>query len=811
MGGSDHTNMGIHQTYQFPFASYPAVRLVLLLAMGIIIDYQADPHIYSWIFLFLTTTTIYAITEYYYNRSIKSLIYSVVILSYLSVIISFGGVWHALFDDLSVPQQANVVNSYTWEELTFSGDIQQIKSTSTGKLQVDVTVDSTVFPDDISWNIPYKLRAVLNPDDITIPDELALGNRITFKATVYPLEEKRNPSQFDYKQYLTTQNIYSQVGMQEIKHIAVNNNPRRWSFLQQKVLTAIDHNFSQKTASLAKALLIGYKNDLAREEKISFSRAGLSHIMAVSGLHVGFLLIPFWFLIPFFWTFKYGKQIGITFLTAVLFLYAGLTDFSASVTRASLVGILLAYGKLFHKVRDSKNLTAVAALIILLINPSELFSIGFQLSFGAVYIILLTAPVIQRWLPAWVRFTWYGKPVMIIIISLIVQVGLFPLLAYYFGEFSLVGPLANAFVIPFLGIAVPLALALLLLIPAAPDIAQTLNYPIDLFLQWLNRFATYTATLPWSWIQIHIDSLLFFGLWISGIFLIAALSIPKLRWKFLIVFLATCCLYQGNQLIQKITSAPLQVTFFDVGQGDAALVTTPHNKHFLVDVGRWQPDYNSAKYIIIPHLKENGINKLDAVFLSHPHADHIGGILELMNTVPIDTIYNSCSDYNSQLYENYHQMAEQNNIPIKSLSAGDQVAIDPALRLFVYGPSGISSSSNVNNRSLVLELIYGQTEFLFTGDAEEQQEHHLIKRYPELLDTDFLKVAHHGSRTSSQTNLLTLASPDIGIVSLAKQNRFGHPHAEATRRLHQYIPNLYFTSLNKAETFISDGVIIYRK
>ena len=803
--------MSIHQTYQFPFASYPAVRIVLLLAAGIIIDYQLDTALSVWIFIFGCTSILYLITESIYRKSFNSRVYTTVILSYLGIIISFGGTWHSFWDYRDLPEEAHVINTYTWEELTFSGSIQQIKQTSTGKFQVDVEIDTTIFPGDLIWDQSFKLRAVLDPADHDIPTDLKLGNKITFEATVYPLEEKRNPSQFDYKQYLASQGIYSQVGIQKIISITPIHNIWRWSYFRKNVLNAIDSNFSKQTSSLAKALLIGYKNELAREQKISFSRAGLSHIMAVSGLHVGFLLFPFWLVIPFFWTLRYGKQIGITLLIITLFIYAGLTDFSPSVTRASLVGILLAYGKLFHKVRDSKNLTAVAALIILIINPSDLFSIGFQLSFGAVYIILLTAPVIQRWLPAWIRFRWYGKPIMIIIISFIVQIGLFPLLAYYFGEFSLVGPLANAFVIPFLGIAVPFGLALLLITPFASGFAQTLNYPVDIFLQWLHHLVEFAANLPWSWVQVHVDSLLFFGIWIAIIFLIASLPIPKLRWKFLAFLLLVGCLHQGNRVLEKLSPATLKLTFFDVGQGDAALVTTPGNKHFLIDVGRWQPDYNSAKYIIVPHLKEQGIDKLDAVFLSHPHADHIGGILEIIDSVPVDTIYNSGTDYNSQLYKAYNKKAFDNNIPIKPLKAGDKIYIDPAMQMFVYGPQESVSQSNVNNRSLVIELIYGDTEFLFMGDAEHRQEENLLKRYPKMIDTDFLKVGHHGSKTSSGALFLQSATPQIGIVSLAKSNRFGHPHRQASNRLHQYIPSVSFTSLEGAMQFYSNGRNIYKQ
>ncbi|HKK46168.1 MAG TPA: DNA internalization-related competence protein ComEC/Rec2, partial [Balneolaceae bacterium] len=543
--------------------------------------------------------------------------------------------------------------------------------------------------------------------------------------------------------------------------------------------------------------------------KISFSRAGLSHIMAVSGLHVGFILLPFWILIPFFWTFRFGKEIGLVILIIILFFYAGLTGFSASVTRASLAGGFLTYGRLFHKARDAKNLTAVAALILLLINPNDLFAIGFQLSFGAVYIILLTAPVVSRRLPNRIRFRWYGRPIMVIISSLIVQIGLFPLLAYYFGEFSLVGPLANAVVIPFLGFIVPYSLLLVPIGMLFPITAHFLNTPSDLFLSRLNWFVNTAAHWDWSWIQVHINSFLFFVIWTAAIFFIATLPIPKLRWKVLSVLLLLLCLNLASGIIRKLKPATLDLLVFDVGQGDGMLITTPDGKHFMIDTGRWQPGYNSAKYVIIPYLKAEGIKKLDAIFLSHPHADHIGGLPQLIKSIPIDTIYNSGAKYNSRLFHRYHRLAKQHHIPIKSLTAGMEVPLDPAMHIFVYGPETKTGDHNVNNYSLIQELIYGKTDMLFMGDAEKAEERKLIADYPKLADTDFLKVGHHGSRTSSTMTLLDDITAKQGVVSVAMQNRYRHPNAEAIRRLRRDSVKLYFTSLRGAIEVHSDGTKIW--
>ncbi|MDX1618327.1 MAG: DNA internalization-related competence protein ComEC/Rec2, partial [Balneolaceae bacterium] len=704
-----------------------------------------------------------------------------------------------------------VLQPFLWEKMEIGGELYCSRTTGSGMKQLDIAVDATMFPDSLWWKGTFNLRASVDSLLRGKAEYLVPGRRVALLATLYPIRDKRNPHEFDYKSYLAEREIYLQSTVDSILSISAGSNLFSWSALRQRVLGLIENNFSPPVQPLAKALLIGHKNELGREEKVAFSRVGLSHIMAVSGLHVGFLIAPFWMLIPWFWTLKYGKQAGLLLLIGLLVGYAGLTGFSTSVSRVALTGGLITYGKLFHKVRDSINLTAAAAVVLMIIDPGDLFEPGFQLSFTAVIVILTTMPVLLRMLPNPLRYRWYGKFAGIVLVSIVVQAGLYPLLAYHFGEFSLIGPLMNAAAVPLLGVVVSFAMLLLPVAGLSPTLGKALNTVNDWCLSGLDLLVGYAAGLEGSWIQIQLDSMLIFPIWAAGILCIASLRISALRWKMAALLLALICFSSGSRLYRALNPKPLRVTFFDVGQGDAALVETPGGKRFIIDTGRWQPGYNSARHIIIPHLRAAGIDRLEALFLSHPHADHIGGAPDLIAEIPIDTVYNSGFPYGSRLYRSYRRLAEQNSIPVRQLGAGDMVRLDPAIRLFVYGPgrTGGNADSDPNEHSLVLELIYGDTEFLFVGDAGRAQEQRLVNRYDSLLDTDLLKVGHHGSGTSSTAEFLDLVSPEIAVVSLAKSNRYRHPHPKAVARLRRSARAIYFTSLDRARIFQSDGTAIH--
>jgi len=253
----------------------------------------------------------------------------------------------------------------------------------------------------------------------------------------------------------------------------------------------------------------------------------------------------------------------------------------------------------------------------------------------------------------------------------------------------------------------------------------------------------------------------------------------------------------------------LDVIFLDVGQGDATLVDTPGGRHVLIDAGLRSPYTDQGERVIVPHLARFGIRRLDALVLTHADADHIGGAASVLKAVAVGRLIVNGQPGETDLWDDVIRTADSLGVPIHTVRAGDTLAVDPAVRFRVLGPTRPHPSPN--DASIVVRIEHGATRWLLTGDAEVEGEADLVARFPDLLEVDVVKVGHHGSRTSSAGDLvLSAGDPDFAVVSVARRNRYGLPNEEPLARWSATGAAVLLTSHEGAVWLRSDGRSVRR-
>lgn len=723
---------------------------------------------------------------------------------YLLCITGFGTLQYFRHQLPEAPEEW-LLRHFEPETLTFFAAARSDRTTRTGNRMLVVDVDSVQIDGLPTWKRRFRSEVLLRADR-SPPGELpSAGASLHFRGDLQLPPKPRNPNQFDYAAYLARRGIHTQIFATDlIGHIS-NEHHSFWISKQIRMQSAISRLYSTGNAGLARAIILGDRSDLDPNLRTGFSRAGLAHLMAVSGMHVGFILLPVWFVLPWFRKTWLLRLAGLALGGSILFFYAGVTGFSVSVSRASLMAFFLMLARLFHKPGTSMNILGAAAFLLLLHDPAMLFDVGFQLSFLAVIIILTTLPGSRYLLPPKYRYHKIGALFQFVMVSVLVQGGLYPLLIYYFNEFSIAGPLSNTLAVPFVQSLFLWSFTCLGISIVHVDAAALLNTPSDFILSTLTSYVAWVGSHPVSWIEGTLSGTWLFGVWFFGTALFTSLRIPVLRYKMAAGLLACMVLLQSGQLIEKWTPPVLEVTFFDVGQGDAVLIETPGGHRFLYDTGAWSPSFDSASRTLIPEFRARGIRKLDGLILSHPHADHIGGAVSLLDHIMVDTIYQSPATYDSQLYDRYMSLAMEKGIPVRLLESGHLIDTDPSMPMLVLGPSETISARDPNNMSVVLMILYGDTRLLLTGDAEKETEALLVERFGPVLRADLLKVGHHASRTSSTGPFLEQVGAKKAVASLGMRNRYQHPHPEATYRLRAAGTTTRFTSLEGAIKYTSNG------
>ncbi|MFJ7857680.1 DNA internalization-related competence protein ComEC/Rec2 [Peribacillus sp. NPDC097206] len=614
-------------------------------------------------------------------------------------------------------------------------------------------------------------------------------------------EPHRNENSFDYQQYLSRQNThwivkadsisFSKCKMSKASLVVSIRNFR------MKGISYIKKHFPKESSGFVTALIFGDQSEIDEEDLTNYQRLGLVHLLAISGLHVSLLTGMLFYL---------GIRIGITrermiiLILVFLPMYTLLSGGSPSVMRSCLMAMLFFILMLFKKRLSASVTIGVIYLVLLFLQPNMIYNIGFQLSFAVTFSIIMSSGI----------FLHYPQKIMqLLIISTSCQLAALPILLFHFYEVSLLGVLLNVLYVPLYSvILLPFSLITVVVNLLVPALGHPLITLLNVTFTLCNRAADLASDFPLASVSFGKPGfimLLFLLVSILGLFVNWETSFraSKAWWGMFILLL----LLQFN--IQKLSPFG-EVQIIDIGQGDSILITLPFNAgNYLIDTGgqitfpleEWKKKrkiYNTAEDTIIPLLKSKGIHHLDKLILTHADADHMGSAKKLIENFKVEEVIIGSWGEEQYRDKDFIPVARDNGIRIKMVKRGDSWSVGEA-KFYVLNPH--KKEENTNEASVVLYAEIGGLSWVFTGDMSEPGEMELIDAFPQLR-ADILKVGHHGSKTSSSIPFLEQLHPKAAIISVGKENRYGHPHGQVLESM----------KANKIMVFRTDedGAVIYK-
>ncbi len=664
--------------------------------------------------------------------------------------------------------------------------------------------------------------------DVAFP-AIAQGDVVQVQGPLRRLPRRRNPAGFDTGGWLRQRGIYATLTVRDSADVAVLG--RRRAGVERLIVPAqayvrrqLSHLVPGDDArAVLHALVLGDRSRLEDATRQRFARTGLMHLLAVSGLHVLLVgMVLYGLLRPALMRLRLGwKAMEITraaVTMALLVLYMLLAGASPSVVRAVIMAGLFIGGTVLGRSAHPLNTLGVAAVILLLIRPGHLFEAGFQLSFAAVAAIVTLHPLIYERAPeAWLAHPFRRSLFTTTTVSLAATLGTMPVLLFHFGQASLAGLVLNLAAIPLTALTLAAGLLALALSGWFPFAAEVFGAAADVLARGLLFTAEAgEATLGWATIQLYVRQPWYLLAMAAALLMLAQWPRPRLRWRLgaTALCLATAGVWTG--VLTGAHTPRLDAVFFDVGHGDAALVALPNGRHLLIDAGGRDAASDQGARTLLPHLERYGIGRLDAVVITHPHSDHLGGLPALLRGTSVGRVLHNGQPYTSTLYTETRHLLDSLGVPHRAVAAGDTLALDPSVRIEILAPEAPAApDDDANDASVVLRLVYDQTTFLFTGDAEAGAEQRLLARYGALLRSDVVKVAHHGSRTSSTPAFVSRAAPDtarapLAIVSVGPPSFFGLPDEEVLQRWHARGATVLTTVRQGALWLRSDGKSVRR-
>jgi len=438
-------------------------------------------------------------------------------------------------------------------------------------------------------------------------------------------------------------------------------------------------------------------------------------------------------------------------------------------------------------------------------------SLSFQLSFGATLSIVgLHGPLAGLFPASWQREDgWVGKWVVSpLCVSLAAQLGTGPLIAHHFQQFAPISLIANLAVVPLLGLVVGLGILSALTGWFLPLVATAFSAGNYVVLKLLIGLVEGFAGIPGASVATPRPGLAFMT-WTAGLALLAA-QMPQQVWARKAGLFALLVGLNAAAWTHGLRSRELEVVFLDVGQGDGVFLRFPHGRTMVVDAGDRSAEFDKGARVVLPFLRYRGVDRVDVVVGTHPHNDHIGGLIALLEEVEVGHYVDSGQTGDTWTARRLRELIQEKGIRYHRAAAGDSLVGLGGVGGLVLHPTEAfvaedgASPHGLNNGSVVFRLTYGEVSLLFTGDIEEETDGAMLG-WGERLRTRILKVAHHGSSTSSQPRFVEGVQPEIAVVSVGAFNKFGHPAAEVITYYERRETRLLRTDRRGAVIVRTDG------
>lgn len=656
------------------------------------------------------------------------------------------------------------------------------------------------------------------------PDRnLRYDDTICFTSYLRPFRNFSNPGGFDYKTHMHRKNIWGSASVQAGQITVFPETARRpvLSTVIRKLqhyradyvshLTA--HIGTGDEADILLALVAGKKERISPALRDRFGKSGVSHLLAISGLHLSIIAMLFYFLFKQgLYLFKplliSGRAVRLAAAMTMipLFLYSVMSGFSPSTQRALImIGMVMA-ATVLNRDSDVVNSLAFAGILILLADSASLFSISFQLSFAAVGSILLGMSLIDHG-------KWNQRPVFVsrlflfIMVSVWAGLGTLPLVIHHFGLVSTVQVAANLVMIPVVGFLVlPCGLLSLVSFTCLAPVSAGLLHIDAAVLKWCLVFIDRIITLPFTWFRTGSFS------WpeLILVYLMITVCVMWVRTRhrktlfFLALLMGAVLMDAGIRVRQRFYNPELEVVALDVGQGSSAVLFLPNGKRVLVDGGGflYGSGFDTGRYLIAPFLRQRYILTLDAVILTHPQADHMNGLVYVLENVTVKKLIKNSDHASFRAYRDLIGNAVRQKSQIIELP---EEGLDLWMNRVRFRFLPLHSPGGVNDNSVVFRLDYGRFSMLFPGDIEKERESGLRLTNADDLDTDVMMAAHHGSVTSNNDFFLEKVSPESVIISCGWRNRYRFPHPDVIERFAENGASVFRTDLNGAVRVISDG------